>query len=342
MPKSIIYAVLVLILDSAAALAFTSLDSLFVVDIVDKIVNQNYDEAIILADSVMAADEALPHGWFLIATTLNARMIDFEDEVDLPDWKAACDSVESRCMDLLSQNKFEANANFYIATVNSFRSYRYAQAGYLIDAYKEAVKGGKRFSSEIEMDSTHWDAYFGLGTYNYYRSEKAGVLRTIGVISDRREFGIRYIKTASNKGMFTATAASSALAWIAVESGDYKEAVNRSKKLLEKYPSCRSFMWCLGRGQIELGLWNEAINTYEKLLNSVIQEKRNNRFNEIGCLHSIIKAHFNLGQWKQVIQRSHQALAIDCSETVADRKSRDIRRIKKYLKQAEKKLKAKS
>ena len=80
--------------------------------------------------------------------------------------------------------------------------------------------------------------------------------------------------------------------------------------------------------------WSEAIKVYSKLLNSVRNESRNNHYNEIGCLHALAVANYELKKWQEVIELAGEALAIDISQTVAERKKKDIDHLKKLRSKA--------
>ncbi|MFC2149923.1 tetratricopeptide repeat protein [Calditrichota bacterium] len=319
--------------------ALESLDGAFAVEFADLVVNQRYEQALELADSVNRSEPDSPHGWFLQSLALNARMIDFEDEIDRQPWHETCDSVESISNRLLEESPANPTLFFYLGTVYSFRSYRHANDGDLIAAYLDAVKGGGYFKDALKADSSYYDAYFGIGSYNYYRSDKAGILRSVGVVADRRDLGLAQIARAADNGTFTKAAARSALAWIAVENEQNEEALRIAKELLNDYPDCRSFLWCLGRAQINLEQWEPAIYTYSRILDSVRTEERNNHYNELGCLHSIALAQSELEDWRAVELTANEALSIGLSDEVKDRKSKDLKHLKEFLKQARKKIK---
>jgi len=305
-----------------------SLDPVLAVRFTDIIANERYEDALNIADSVLLIDPHRPEGWFLRASVFNARSIDFEDDVDLEDLSEACDSVKSISEKMILDGDDSAQLKFFLGSILGYQSFMAFRTGELLKAISTGRKMAERYKEAIEQDSSCWDAYLGLGLYYYHWSKHAGILRSIGLVKDRRDEGIQMIKTCAEKGSISALAARSNLAWMAIEREDYDEAIDISGELLIEYPDRRAFLWCLGKAEMEAEKWADATRTYQKLLCSVRNETRNNRYNEIGCLHALTKANAELGNWREVIRLSGEALKIELSIEVAKRKAKDLERLK--------------
>ena len=184
------------------------------------------------------------------------------------------------------------------------------------------------------MDPALWDAYLGLGSFYYNLGAHAGMLRRFGVIKDRRAEGIAMVRLAAERGSLTRVAARSTLAWILIDAGDFEAAIETAGALARRYPESRAFYWCLGRAYIASSRWEEAAGIYAGLLQLIRSESRNNRYNELGCLHAIARCHLELGRWHKVIETADEALTLELAPDVARRKSDDIKQLGRYRRQA--------
>jgi len=224
-------------------------------------------------------------------------------------------------------------SRFYLGSVLGYLSFRAFKHDKLMEMISLAKKMGQFCEDAVSLDSTCWDAYLGLGNYYYHCSAKAGILRRVGLISDKRDEGIRLVKISAERGMFSQLAARSNLAWLAIDREDYDDAVQIITKLLKEYPHRRAFLWAMGRARMKQKNWSEAIKTYETLLTSIRNEARNNHYNEIGCLHALAVAHSELGDWLKVLDLADEALSVNLSPDVAERKKKDLEHLKKLRRQ---------
>lgn len=309
--------------------------------LVDLVTRQRYDDALILADSFVTANPEAPEGYFFRLTILNNRAIDYEDETDFPALKSAADSVLTICKRRLDAGDGSALLRFYLGSAEGFRMIHALRSG----DYFEGLRRGKRAAAWLEdavaRDSSCYDAYVGLGTYYYFKSRYSGVLRSAGLVSDRRELGINYLRLGAKKGLLTDLAATSSIAWIDIDRQQFDSAAAIAGSLLERYPGNRAFLWCLGKAQTQTKQWNDALVTYSRILESVRNSPRNNHYNEVGCLHSMARASAQLGNWKEVIHVCDEALSLRLDPAVARRKSADLRRLRDFRKEGLKALELK-
>lgn len=308
------------------------LDSLTALQVVKYLSNADYDSALSLSDSLIVLDQSSPQGWFLRATTLNSRTIDFEDDLDLKELEIAIDSVVTICSRNLDGSRESAPLYFYSGSATGFKSLEAYRCGISIEAVREGIHGGKLLEQAMEADSSYWETYLGLGSYYYYRSAKAGILRSVGLIADKRSSGMEMIKIAMEKATFCGQPAKSALAWIAIEEGDYILAQKLASELLQMHPDKRSFLWCLGRAQKSLEDCEGAAVTYRKLLASIRSEARNNGFNELGCLHSLAQCMVKLDRWEEAVQFCTEGLSLKLTDQVRKRKGKDLSNLESILK----------
>jgi len=317
-----------------ASISFTDNRNSISCEIESLISTQCFDQALFKADSIINLNSEDPYGYFLKATILHFRSVDFEDDVDHPEIFRICGKIQTLTGNVDEDSKSQSVKWFYLGSVELYKLFIERQSGSKLQILPTLIRAGRCFETAIELDSTCWDAYYGLGMYKYFKSSQAGILRKLGFISDQRELGLEYINLAIEQGKITSLAAKSSLIRILLEKQDYAEAIQQARLLTEKYPGTRAFMWSLGEGLSKTEDYEEAIKIYENLLCSIRSEKRNNHFNEIYCISAITSAHFELGNWEQAIAYSEQALSIEPCETVANRLKSKINEIKHIRKKA--------
>lgn len=305
---------------------------------VDLISREDYEGAIKIADSLIQHDPEPLGGYFLKLTALNNRSIDFEDDEDIPALLAIADSVKNISERRISSGDKSALIRFYRGSVEGFLMVHDLRLQNFIDAILHGQRAADYLEQALAIDSTLYDAYVGLGNYYYFKSSYSGVLRSTGIVTDRREEGKRLLRIAVEKGSLTRLAAISSLAWIAIDEKDYDEAIKRARELIALYPNNRAFYWCLGRAQKMSEKWNDVIDTYSILLNSVRNNNRNNHYNEIGCLYSIALAYHHLADWQNVVRVADEALSLKIDAKVAESKSDDLKRLQKLRLESRKNL----
>ncbi len=314
------------------------LDSTLAVRVIDFISQEQYETALFLADSLIREKPGQPQGWFVKASIHSIRSVDYEDELDDDALHVSCDSVLVICRRLMNSGSKSPGLRFFSGSVLGYLSFHEYRCGNWLKAIKLGKKSSYFNIETLELDSTFWDAYIGLGSYYFHRSDKAGILRTIGLVSDKRELGLSMLKTCIEKGTFSSLAAKSQLTWLYIGQERYEDAISNARELLEMYPRRRAFLWSIGKAQIKSEHWTDAIVTYKTLLGSIREDKRNNRYNEIGCLHALAKANTALGEWQCVITSADEAFELKVSDDVAGRKSKDFKRLKEMKEEALKRL----
>ena len=112
-----------------------------------------------------------------------------------------------------------------------------------VKAYFDGKKAVRRMRKAIKINPELYDAYLGLGMYEYYAGTLPGVvgiLSKIFFISGNAEKGLKYLTICSEKGYFNKTAAKLILIEIYTQyKGKYsnpKLSVKWSQELMAEYP----------------------------------------------------------------------------------------------------------
>ena len=177
----------------------------------------------------------------------------------------------------------------------------------------------------LEKDSTYYDAYLGLGSYKYWRSYLTRHFTWLPFFSDQREEGIHLIQQAYEHSRFSKWAALSNLAWIYIQEERFEEAIECAETGLTHFPESRFFLWPHGDALYHHGNYENALDTYSKLLSSVIAEEINNHYNEIVLHLKLAQCHFHLQNTILAQRHARRVLEIDAEPNV-EKRLKDKRR----------------
>ena len=119
----------------------------------------------------------------------------------------------------------------------------------------------------LRADSTLYDLYLGLGSYHYWKSAKAGILRWILLFKDERDKGIAELKLAADSAQLFREAARSALIWAWLNEKQYDSTVAIASEFAARYPNGKSFLWPLAEAYLKSRRYIDALTIYEDLRN---------------------------------------------------------------------------
>ncbi len=170
----------------------------------------------------------------------------------------------------------------------------------------------------VEIDSTYYDAYFGLGVYHYYADVMPKLVKTasrlIGVEGDRRQ-GLYELKLAAEKGSYARAEAAYFLGKIyAYMEEDHQKAHECFRFLSTQYPENAGFLLDLGESLRRSGKLDEAQETFVAALQLTSED---------AFPISVKLAHYRLGnvfyeknEYEKAIKRFRDAL--ECKAMAAN------------------------
>jgi len=231
-----------------------------------------------------------PAGYLFRAAVQMSEMTDCEENLYDEQFHNLCDSIE------LSAHKYMDNCSprdsalcfLYLGHQNAYRAMWEVRFGSVFSGMSYGIKAKNRYETGLEIDSTLYDLYLGLGTFHYWKSAKAGILRMTGILKDERERGINELRLAIDSSQITSDAARSALIWVMENEGYYDSVIIYSERMIKKYPGGNSFLWPLGKAHFEKGEYEEAAEVYSKLLNR-LKESPGNYYNVIEITYKLYK-----------------------------------------------------
>ena len=251
-------------------------------------------------DTLHREDTTDPAGYLFRAGVLQAEMTDREENLYGARFNVLLDSTRylakqrlrncSRCDSALY--------SLYLGHQYAYRSLWESRFGSGLAALGSVMKAKAAYEDGLKADSTLYDLYLGLGSYHYWKSVKAGFLRTIGLFGDDRAQGIQEIKRAIDSSLFSGKSARAALIWIWINEKDYDSAVSLATEMSQQYPSGNTFLWPLGEAYFKSGQYAPATETYNKILERLKTEP-GNYYNVIEAVYWLVLSFDKLGAKKK-------------------------------------------
>jgi tetratricopeptide (TPR) repeat protein len=178
----------------------------------------------------------------------------------------------------LEQNENDIDAMFFLGGAYGSLGRYYAMTKSYLNAYWYGKKGKNYLEDVVELDSTYYDAYLGLGIYHYLADILPRFVKILsfilGMEGDKEE-GIREIELASEKGVYTKTEAMFFLgALYTYREREYEKAIDIFNELLEKYPQNPGALLSLGRCYSNMGQCDLAETAFNKILDNKESQSR--------------------------------------------------------------------
>jgi len=200
-----------------------------------------------------------PVGYFLLSSLYELEYIDDGIEEKKEKFNAYADSGERIGENYINRNPQDALGYFFTGGIYTIQVFYFGLNGDYLKAVIKALPALDNLSKCIKIDSTIYDAYLGLGGYNYFK----GFFPFVG---GAKEEGLRQISLAINKGRYTRNLASIGLANIYIREKKYEQARVILRNLLKRYPDSRTINWPIFTSFFEEGKMDSALFYSDRLL----------------------------------------------------------------------------
>jgi len=212
------------------------IDAIYAVDLPEA--KKNFDQAV-----QKYPEHPFPH--FGIAMTKWAELEYLEDESDpklAEEYGALTDHAIDIAKAWLKKHPYDGNSYMCLGGMYGLRARLAVMQHRWITAYFDGKKAISNTRKALKTDPEVYDAYLGLGMYEYYAGTLPGVIKVLAklFLSGDAKQGVEYIKICKEKGYFNSLAAELLLIEIYTEPGnqfkDPKTAVKLSGELRKLYP----------------------------------------------------------------------------------------------------------
>jgi len=192
-----------------------------------------FDKAQEQFQDIIKADTSNPAGYFALAALswwrysqnfdVTADFKDLEDE-----FMKNADAAIKVCDARLDKKEVLDQTYFFLGSSYGLKGRWYAVQRRWFKAYINGNKGKKYLSKAVKVNPEFYDAYLGLGIYDYFADTLPGVLKISALlfVHGDKERGIAEVRLAQQKGRFFSTEASLFLVEILTRhEKDFKSAL---------------------------------------------------------------------------------------------------------------------
>lgn len=284
---------------------------------IDQILRQNYQQADSIFVHINKVDLLHPMGYLLRAALIILKSIDYEEELDKNKVQEFLNISEEKVNALPNNANNDYMKTYYFGLIKGLSAYVNLYIGDWFNAFRDGLKSIGYFENTLEQNHKSAEAKIAIGIYKYWRSRKSEIFSWLPFIKDEKQLGIRLIENGIKENSYLQYLGFHSLAWIMLDRKHPKEALEICKKMLERYPECRFFLWILARTYEDINK-QKAIELYRELLSSIRSSKMNG-YNEVVILHIIAQKEFELGNLKSASETLSEIRQINLTSDIARR-----------------------
>jgi tetratricopeptide (TPR) repeat protein len=298
-----------------------------------------YQEAIDTFDAFINQHPQNPAGYFFKAGAYQLRSMAYETEVWDNTQTSLLDSSLELANKAVAMDRRDPWAFFIRGGTYAYRAAIKVRSKDYFSALSNGLSAVSDLNKAAALDPQLYDAYMGIGSFHYFRTKAASVLKWLPFIGDNREQGIAEIKLAIEKGRYSKVMAQNGLAWIYVDYEKYQLALEQARQLENSYPQNHVFFWIAPEVHWRTRQWDQASAGYARLLKLLDQSQPMNNFNRVVVGSRLAKCYYQGKKYREALEASQKSLGLALDERSARRLKNERSRAYEVLKQAEKKLK---
>lgn len=299
--------------------------------------NDRYEQARVISDSLTLANPSNPLPLLVWAGLLVGEMKEKEENLYEEELFALLKRANKLAV-VLSRSPIDsvrAWAFLALGHTWAYRSLWEARFGSAAQAYRRGKQAKAYYRQGLETDSTLYDLYAGIGEYNYWKSTKAGFLRSLGLIHNEKQIGIEQVSLAADSSLVSQASARRGLMWIYLDDDQYDSAIAIAKLMHTEYPGGRAFVWALAQAYFQKEEYAEAIVFLEKMRRRITAPPENYH-KLISVDHMIATSYQALGEPDQACHTAFMFTKYqsDIPDYVRREQKKKIKFLKKLVKEA--------
>ncbi|MGD9898369.1 MAG: tetratricopeptide repeat protein [Calditrichaceae bacterium] len=309
---------------------------------IDLTINTHFSEAESLLVKRMAAGDSGIDVNFYYASVLNSKMTHFENQKGEKKFIDALNKVIRKTDNYLESNPdidstAFAKIAFYAGSAYGYLAYYDGQCGKWYPALSNGMKAKKYLERAVELDSTLYDAYLGLGTYNYWVSSRVRHVLWLPFIPDNREQGIEYIKKTVRNKSYSKYMAMHQLIYVLLDYKDYKEAEILAEKVVKAYPESQFMWWANAHTYFKSKKYRQAVTSYLKILSLMEKNPESNPMHYLDCQVRLAEIYHRLGDEGACFRHSKLALERSYGDNLSKKDKKRLEQARELMENSRKK-----
>lgn len=277
---------------------------------IDLTINTHFAKAESLLNAKISAGDSTAEVYFFLASVLNSKMTHYENQADEALFLNALNRVlvKTDVEELEKNVENQARAYFYRGSAFGYKAFYEGKNGNWLDAVSDGLKSVDNLKHAVELDSTLYDAYLGIGVYQYWRSTKLKYLLWMPFIEDTRLQGIINIRKAAAKSKHSRYMAMHQLIYILLNYGNKEEALQYAREVIRVYPNSTFMWWAYAHTWYMRHEYPKAVEAYGHLLILLKNLPEQNPSHVVSCYARLAEIYNKMGKIPEARKEAKQAL----------------------------------
>ena len=308
----------------------------WIAQVVDLTINAKFDRAERLCFERLSDADSSLQAYFYLSSVLNSKMTHFEDDRDRDRFLAVIDTIVHRTTHRLNGRDVERNTRarllFYRGSALGYRAFYSGKTGSYFSALKDGLKSIDDLKRAVELDSTLYDAYLGIGVYQYWRSTKLRFLLWTPFVDDLRLTGIENIQKAIDHSRHSRYMAMHQLIYILLNEKQFDRALGYAEEAVRKYPDSPFMRWAYAHALYKMHRNRAALKAYRAILNMIQSGSDSNQWHEVTCRVRMAEIYRRLKDWANCRGQLKVVLAFNPQQLPAV-EQKEYRKARKLMRQ---------
>ncbi len=268
---------------------------------IDLVYREDFDGALEAARAIVRSYPSHPAGDFFCAAALDAWMAHYRSNSREDEFYRHCNDAVEKAEKLADEGKDTPWSTFFMGGAEGLKGNYEMRYERWITAFRYGWKGVAILRRLHEKHDQMHDIEYGIGTYLYWRSAMAQVLKWLPGVKDEREEGLELLRSARAGGIYTKTASAAVLMQAMLNEGMFDSALVICEEMLRRYP--KSLLFQRGRGRALHGLarYAEAERVFRHILVRVDTAEFENQYNAVMARYWLAKTSYRLGRYATCI-----------------------------------------
>jgi hypothetical protein len=250
---------------SALAAAETTVRDSAVTVIADRIWQNDFRGALDMAGRIIRDEPSNPVGYFLTGAIYQIISEEYRND-------GFADSIKEnlgQAINLSDRRKDDDEDNpdwyFIAGAAYGYRGLHRAFHGGWWGAFKDGFRCSSNLKKTLEIDSTYYDACWGLGCYYYYRTVKSRDFLWLPFISDKREEGMMLVRRAIADGLLCPRIARESFLRMYLIEERYEDMICLADSLCQQLPDDPYFLLFYAEGLLAVDSLDRAEEELDRL-----------------------------------------------------------------------------
>ncbi|MDD4051652.1 MAG: hypothetical protein PHR28_07125 [candidate division Zixibacteria bacterium] len=224
-----------------------------------------FSQAVDSAQALVEAEQDNPTGYFLLGVIYHSISNQYRSDRYNELIERNLDTAITLAQTKIKSARAEADWYLVLGSAYGYRALHRSLHGGGWGSFKDGSRASSQLQKSLALDSTCYDAYFGLGAFHYWKSVKVKKLAWLPFVSDRRQQGIDEIIRSIGSGSLAPFNARKTLLAIYLNEKRYEAFFALADSLMQVLPDDPSCLHHLIMGLMNTEQWDKAEKALSRL-----------------------------------------------------------------------------